>query len=89
MQLTTTTTKFAPTNTADLAAKVAEIQAKQSADEIDTARRLRVHVLCIAVGIAVTFGLSFVDLSVVFHFAGVAAGLPAVWQEILDRRHNW
>ena len=91
MQITTANAQnFAPTSVRrddldELAARIEKAERRENA----AAKRLQIHILCISLGIITTFALSFVDLSVIFHCVGIAAGIPSVMQEVLDHRHGW
>jgi hypothetical protein len=55
----------------------------------DANRRMRIHLVFVFAGIAVTVALSFVPIPPAVHFGPIAAGLPAAFQEVLDWVRGW
>lgn len=71
---------------------VAEMRAridKLAKRDRDATRRVKIHLIFVSVGIVISVALTFVSIPAVFHFGGIAAGLPAAIQEVIDWIRGW
>jgi hypothetical protein len=64
-------------------AKIEKIEKVDLNDTIKAAKKIKIHLICIAIGIVATIGVSFAG-GTVAHIALIFPALPSIIQEVFD-----
>lgn len=63
--------------------KIQKIEKVDLDDAIKAAKKIKIHLICIAIGIAMTVGVSFAG-GTIAHIALIFPALPSIVQEVFD-----